>query len=189
MSTPNPTPPEKENWWTRIGTMGQALTAVVGLIAALVPILVKTGLPGRTDDDTTPPQTRIVTTAPQQTPRQTLQPVAPTQRRQISLTVSDQLTEGAEEEIIVISLEGKQVARLHATREQPIVTKRIKATKAGNYSYVVDASIRWYDATGTEHVTNATGRGSVAIHDGMRLDVYLHEEPTGFSLSLQSAAE
>ena len=103
--------------------------------------------------------------------------------------MSDQLTEGAEEEVIVISLEGKQVARLHATRERPIVTKRITATKAGNYSYVLDASIRWYDATGTEYLTNATGRGSVALHDGMRLDVYLHEEPKGFSLSLQSAAE
>ncbi|MEV0288388.1 MULTISPECIES: hypothetical protein [unclassified Kribbella] len=185
MSTQNPRPPAKENWWTRIGTMGQALTAVIGLIAALVPILVKTGLPGRAEDDATPPRTQIVTTAPQQT----LQPVAPTQKRQISLTVSDQLTEGAEEEVILISLEGKQVARLHATRERPIVTKRITATKAGNYSYVLDASIRWYDATGAEHLTNATGRGSVAIHDGMRLDVYLHEEPKGFSLSLQSAAE
>jgi len=89
----------------------------------------------------------------------------------------------------VISLEGAQVARLHATREQPVVSKRVTTTKAGNYSYVLDAVIRWYDDTGTEQVTKATGRGSVAIDDGMRLDVYLHEEPNGITLSLQSATQ
>jgi hypothetical protein len=68
-------------------------------------------------------------------------------------------------------------------------TQRATATQAGNYSYVVDAAIRWYDDTGTEQVTETTGRGSIAIHDGMRVGVYLHQETDGVSLSLQSATE
>ncbi|TCO26620.1 hypothetical protein EV652_107513 [Kribbella steppae] len=190
MSTSNGLRPEpsgpvsRENWWTRIGTMGQTLTAVIGLVAALVPVLVKTGLPGQADGPT-PPPIQVVTT-PHEPPKSS---PPPTERPDpINLTVSDQLTEGAEEEIIVISLEGAQVARLHATREQPVVSKRVTTTKAGNYSYVLDAVIRWYDDTGTEQVTKATGRGSVAINEGTRLDVYLHEEPNGITLSLQSAA-
>jgi len=48
-------PASRENWWTRIGTMGQTLTAVIGLVAALVPVLVKTGLPGQADGPTPQP--------------------------------------------------------------------------------------------------------------------------------------
>ncbi len=180
-------PPSRENWWTRIGTLGQTLTAVIGLVAALVPLLVKTGLPGQ-DPGVTPLPTHVVTT----TTPQPVKPPSPTPAERpdpISLTVSDQLTEGAEEEVIVISLEGAQVARLHATRERPVVSGRVTATKAGNYSYVVDAVITWYDDTGTRQVTKASGRGSVAIDDGIRLDVYLHEEANGIALSLQSAAQ
>jgi hypothetical protein len=179
-----PDPPGRDNLWTRIGTLGQTLTAVIGLVAALVPVLVKTGLPGQDPDGTSPPAHVVTTTTPR--------PSSPTPAERpdpINLTVSDQLTEGAEEEIIVISLEGAQVARLHATRERPVVSGRVTATKAGNYSYVVDAAIIWYDDAGTRQVTRATGRGSIAIDDGARLDVYLHEEPNGITLSLQSAAQ
>ena len=190
MSTPSGMRPEepRQGWWSRIGTLGQTLTALAGVIAAVVPILVKTGLPGQDDASVQPPTSEVRTTTlppttPPATTTKTEQPVA------IDFTVSDQLTEGAEEEVIVITLEGAEVARLHATREQPVVSKRVSATKAGNYSYVVDAAIRWYDDTGTEQVTDATGRGSVAIHDGIRLDVYLHQETDGVSLSLRSATE
>src|SRR3954453_23169188 len=105
MTTPNkiPGPPDHESWWSRIGTLGQALTAVIGLLAAVVPILAKTGLPGQ-DSDVSQPQT-IVTTAPHgpppTSPAQTTAP--PEQPDPINLTVSDQLTEGALEEVIVIS--------------------------------------------------------------------------------------
>ncbi len=182
-----PGPPSRDNLWTRIGTLGQTLTAVIGLVAALVPVLVKTGLPGQ-DPGGTPQPAHVVTT----TTHGPTQPPSPTPAERpdpINLTVSDQLTEGAEEEIIVISLEGAQVARLHATRSRPVVSGRVTATKAGNYSYVVDAAIIWYDDAGTRQVTRATGRGSIAIDDGARLDVYLHEEPDGITLSLQSAAQ
>jgi hypothetical protein len=181
-----PGPPSRENLWTRIGTVGQTLTAVIGLVAALVPVLVKTGLPGQDPGDTPLPSHVVTTTHEPATPSS----ATPVERPDpINLTVSDQLTEGAEEEIIVITLEGAQVARLHATRERPVVTSRVTATKPGNYSYVVDAAITWYDDTGTKQVTTATGRGSIAIDDGLRLDVYLHEEPNGITLSLQSAAQ
>jgi hypothetical protein len=197
MSTPSgagpeqPGPEKQENWWNRIGTLGQALAAVAAVIAALVPVLVKTGLPGQGGDNSAhvplPPDTVVTSTThqPATTPAST-----PTERSEsIDFTLSDQLTEGAEEEVIVITLEGAEVARLHATRDDPVVTQRATATGAGNYSYVVDAAIRWYDYTGTEQVTEATGRGSIAIHDGMRVDVYLHQETDGVSLSLQSATE
>lgn len=190
MSTPNgsPGPPEHESWWSRIGTFGQALTALIGLLAAVVPILAKTGLPGQSSD-VSPPQT-IVTTAPYvpppTSPARTTTP--PEQPDPINLTVSDQLTEGALEEVIVISLEGTRVATLHATSAQPVVSQRVTATKSGNYSYVVDAAMTVYDEVGAVQVIEATGRGSVMIDEGTRLDVYVHQETNGLSLSLQSAA-
>jgi hypothetical protein len=200
MSTPQgmrpqtPGRPDRESWWSRIGTLGQTLTAVIGLIAALIPVLVKTGLPGEDDPGAQPPS-QIVVTTPHEPPKSSPTPPVPTptptpteRSESINLTVSDQLTEGVEEEIVVITLEGTQVAKLHATREDPVVSSRVTATKAGNYSYVLDAVIRYHDAVGTEQIVNATGRGSVAIDDGIRLDVYVHEEPNGISLSLRSAA-
>ncbi|TCC57616.1 hypothetical protein E0H73_30090 [Kribbella pittospori] len=190
MTTPNgnPGPPRQENWWTRIGTLGQTLTALIGLLAALIPILAKTGLPGQ-DGDVTKTDA-IVTTAPYvpptTSPARTTTP--PEQPDPINLTVSDQLTEGALEEVIVISLEGTRVATLHATSAKPVVSQRVTATKPGNYSYVVDAAMTVYDEIGAVQVIEATGRGSVMIDEGTRLDVYIHQEPNGLSLSLESAA-
>ncbi|WP_405071509.1 hypothetical protein OG558_19375 [Kribbella sp. NBC_01510] len=193
MSTSNgmrpetPETPDHESWWSRIGTLGQALTALTGLIVTVVPILVATGLPGQDSGNSNFSPTVVPTTSQPYTSPPSTTP--PPQAEGINLTVSDQLTDGAEEEVIVITLEGSRVATLHATREQPVVSQRVTATRAGNYSYVVDAVMRWYDETGTEQVTNATGRGSVSIDDGTRLDVYVHEETDGISLSLESATQ
>ncbi|WP_406047405.1 hypothetical protein [Kribbella sp. NBC_00889] len=195
MTTPNGNP-GRESWWTRLGTLGQTLTALIGLLAALIPILAKTGLPGQ-DGDVTKADA-IVTTAPY-VPPPTSPPTSPNtpptrtttppeQPDPINLTVSDQLTEGALEEVIVISLEGTRVATLHATSAQPVVSRRVTATKPGNYSYVVDAAMTVYDEIGDVQVIEATGRGSVMIDEGTRLDVYVHQETNGLSLSLQSAA-
>lgn len=194
MTTPNrnPGPPDHESWWSRIGTLGQALTAVIGLLAAVVPILAKTGFPGQ-DSAASQPQT-IVTTAPHVPPAtSTYTPPAetttpPERPDPINLTVSDQLTDGVLEEVIVISLEGTRVATLHATSAKPVVSQRVTATKPGNYSYVVDAAMTVYDGAGDVRVIEATGRGSVMIDEGTRLDVYVHQEPNGLSLSLESAA-
>jgi hypothetical protein len=191
MSTTNSRPPEEpgphESWWNRIGTLGQVLTALIGLIAALVPILVKTGLPS--ESGTTPPQqpVHVITTTPHVPPKSS--PATPTERPDpINLTVSDQLTDGAEEEIIVVTLGGSEVARLHATRERPVVSKRVRASRPGNYTYTVYAQIRWYDQAGDEQLTKATGSGRIAIDDGTRLDVYLEEADDGeVSLALRSA--
>lgn len=194
MTTPNgnPGPPRQESWWTRIGTLGQTLTALIGLLAALVPILAKTGLPGQ-DGDVAKTDAIVTTapyvppaTSPSTRPAETTTP--PEEPDPINLTVSDQLTEGALEEVIVISLEGTRVATLHATSARPVVSQRVTATKPGNYSYVVDAAMTVYDEAGDVQVIEATGRGSVMIDEGTRLDVYVHQETNGLSLSLQSAA-
>ena len=34
-----PGPPGRGSWWSRIGTFGQALTALIGMAAAVVPII------------------------------------------------------------------------------------------------------------------------------------------------------
>jgi len=108
---------------------------------------------------------------------------------EIRLTISDQLTDGVEEETIYVSIEGSRVATLHATRDAPIVTENVDATTAGNYSYVLDAEVLWLDSDGELRRSVASGRGSVYIEDGVRLDVYLHEESDGaITLSLEAAA-
>jgi hypothetical protein len=114
-----PETPGQGSWWSRIGTLGQVLTALIGLIAALVPILATTGLPSQGGGTQLPPAA---------------------------------------------------------------------VTRAGNYSYVASAVIRYYDDAGDAQIATASGRGSVAIDDGTRLDVYLVEEADGISLTLQSAS-
>ena len=69
-----------------------------------------------------------------------------------------------------------------------MVSKRVTATRPGNYSYVASAVIRYFDDDGNAQIATASGRGSVAIDDGTRLDVYLVEEADGISLTLQSAS-
>lgn len=192
MSTPygmRPETPGRGSWWSRIGTLGQVLTALIGLIAALVPIVATTGLPSQGGGTQLPPAAVTTTTPHKASTTTRYTPPPPTRQADpIHLTISDRLTEGAEAEVIVVTLGGKKVATLTATREDPVVTKRVTATRAGNYSYVASAVIRYYDDDGTAQIAKASGRGSVAIDDGTRLEVYLVEEADGISLTLQSAS-
>jgi hypothetical protein len=126
----------------------------------------------------------VPTSAPPTTTSTSTSPAA----EEIDLTISDELTEGAEEETVTVSLEGSRVATLRATVDAPGATERFTASVAGNYAYVIDAVIWWYDDDGVLQETPASGRGSVYIDDGMRLDVYVHIETDGdISLSLESA--
>jgi hypothetical protein len=86
----------------------------------------------------------------------------------------------------VVTLEGRRVATLTASRDRPTASQRVTGTRAGNYTYVLDAELYWYDDDGELQRTVASGRGSAYIDDGMDLDVYLHIESNGVSLSLGS---
>jgi hypothetical protein len=172
---------QKDGLWTRMGLLGQILTSLVGLLTALVPVLLATDA----FDSGTTEHTVISTPAPTATKQE------PTKRQTdpITLTVSDQLTEGALEERVDVVLEGSKVASLHASVDKPIVTQQVTATVAGNYDYVLDATIAWVDDGGIFRQATATGHGSVYVDNGMRLDVYVHFESGGrMNLSLQSAS-
>ncbi|PRY34055.1 hypothetical protein [Umezawaea tangerina] len=111
-----------------------------------------------------------------------------TEPAEIVFTISDQLTEGAVEELVTVSLEGSKVATLRADDDNPIVTESITGSETGNYSYVVDGAVWWRDRFGTLQKTVATGRGSVYIAHGNRLDVYVHMTTDGrVDLSLEKA--
>jgi hypothetical protein len=185
-----------EGLWSRLGTFGQILTAVIGLVSALVPVLVAT------DAFDAGGTSKIIQVSPTQQPTQqpTRQPTQPSSSstetsssstpvaQDVALTLSDQLTEGALEERIDVVLEGSKVASLYASVDDPIVTQQVTATSAGNYDYVLEGTIAWLDADGVRHEADATGHGSVYVDDGMRLDVYVHIEGDGvMSLSLRSA--
>jgi len=183
-----------EGLWSRLGTFGQILTAVIGLVSALVPVLVATDAfdaggaskiiqVSPTQQPTPPTQlSSSSTNTPSSSPSST--PVAD----DIALTLSDQLTDGALEERIDVVLEGSKVASLYASVDDPIVTQQVTATSPGNYDYVLDGTIAWLDADGVRQEADATGHGSVYVDDGMRLDVYVHVEGDGaMSLSLRSA--
>ena len=86
----------------------------------------------------------------------------------------------------MVTLEGVRVATLTASRSRPAVSQRVTGSRAGNYTYVLDAELYWYDEDGTLQRTVTSGRGSAYIEDGMQLDVYLHIESNGISLSLGS---
>jgi hypothetical protein len=222
MSTPQmpgrrqPDPPaspsgKPEGLWSRIGILGQIFTALIGLAAALVPVMVATDVvgPGQNHSNVlpavvstppnpssappsrTPEPSQEPTQTPTQTPKPSPTPTPPpsSPAEWIDLTISDQLTDGAEEETVVVTLEGSRVATLHASREEPVVSERVEASRPGNYDYVLDAEIAWYDEAGELQFTRASGRGSIYIDDGTRLDVYVHVESSGISLSLQSATE
>lgn len=182
---PEPAPvSKKEGLWSRMGLLGQILTSLVGLLTALVPVLLATDTFGSGNTEykvigtPSPPSG-----SPPGTSQSTQQAADP-----IALTVSDQLTEGALEETIVVVFEGSKVATLYANVNDPIVTQQVTATAAGNYDYVLDATIAWFDADGIRQEASATGHGSIYVDDGMRLDVYIHiESGGGVNLSLQSA--
>ncbi|MER7243877.1 hypothetical protein [Kribbella sp. NPDC000426] len=175
----------KGNLWSRMGLLGQVLTSLVGLLTALVPVLVATDA----FNSGTTEHTVISTPAPTPTPTASRQKSTAQQTDPITLTVSDQLTEGALEERVDVVLEGSKVASLYATVDDPIVTQQVTASVAGNYDYVMDATIAWVDADGIFQQANATGHGSVYVANGMRLDVYVHfESGGGMNLSLQSAS-
>jgi hypothetical protein len=171
-----------------MGLLGQAVTALAGLAAALVPVLAAAGVFGSASSTQSQMNLNPPPVVESQGENKSSSKPSEEQPVQIDFTVSDQLTEGVAEETIVVSLEGARVATLHATGAQPVVTQRVQATAAGNYDYVLDAEMVWYDASGSRQTTHASGRGSIYIDDGMRLDVYLHFESNGVSLSLQSAA-
>ena len=177
----------------RWGRRAATLTAFVGLAAAAIPLLSALGvrLPGVASeaDRGSFPQApvqqpdggRPTTTHPPPATATTSSAAT------IRFTVSDRLTEWAEEEIVVVSLEGVRVATLHASRANPVVTQQVRASRAGNYSYVVDADISWIDAAGRVQHRLASGRGSVYIRNGARLDLYNHADGDWISLSLESA--
>jgi hypothetical protein len=178
---PPPPDDEKKGLWNRIGILGQVLTALLGVTAAVVSVLIATGL------QRDPPPTPLPIPAPS-TQRTSETPTTPPVE-DINLTISDQLTDGAEEETVVVVLEGARVATLHATSDSPVVSERVTATTSGNYDYQLDAVIKWYDDAGELQETQASGHGSVYIDDGMRLDVYVHFDGDSVGLSLQSATE
>jgi len=171
------------SWWQRLGVGGQVtlVAAVIGLVAALVPVGVAVS---RHEPDQAP---RSIVDAAQPTVAQT-HPSPTPPARGITFTISDQLTEGVEEEVVVVTMQGVRVATLHATVGDPIVTQTVTAAAAGTVAYVCDAEMVWYDDSGRRQRFTASGRGSVQIRDGMRLDVYIHIESDGdVSLSLQAA--
>jgi hypothetical protein len=180
-----------EGLWSRLGTFGQILTAVIGLVSALVPVLVAT------DAFDAGGASKIIQVSPTQQPTPPTQLSSPSTETpssstpvadDIALTLSDQLTDGALEERIDVVLEGSKVASLYASVDDPIVTQQVTATSPGNYDYVLDGTIAWLDADGVRQEADATGHGSVYVDDGMRLDVYVHVEGDGvMSLSLRSA--
>ncbi|TDW69823.1 hypothetical protein [Kribbella pratensis] len=180
-----------EGLWSRLGTFGQILTAVIGLVSALVPVLVAT------DAFDAGGASKIIQVSPTQQPTPPTQLSSPSTETpssstpvadDIALTLSDQLTDGALEERIDVVLEGSKVASLYASVDEPIVTQQVTATSPGNYDYVLDGTIAWLDADGVRQEADATGHGSVYVDDGMRLDVYVHVEGDGvMSLSLRSA--
>ena len=180
-----------EGLWSRLGTFGQILTAVIGLVSALVPVLVAT------DAFDAGGASKIIQVSPTQQPTPPTQLSSPSTETpssstpvadDIALTLSDQLTDGALEERIDVVLEGSKVAPLYASVDDPIVTQQVTATSPGNYDYVLDGTIAWLDADGVRQEADATGHGSVYVDDGMRLDVYVHVEGDGvMSLSLRSA--
>jgi hypothetical protein len=168
------------NWWRRLGVGGQVtlVAAFIGLVAALVPVGVAVSRSEGPDREAA-----VVTT---DTPTRTSPTEAP---RKIRFTISDQLTDGVEEEVVVVTMQGVRVASLHATLDDPIVTQTVTAAAAGSVAYVCDAEMVWYDAGGRLKRFVASGRGTVQIRDGSRLDVYIHIESDGdVSLSLQVAA-
>ncbi|MFI5695885.1 hypothetical protein ACIA58_28795 [Kribbella sp. NPDC051586] len=184
-----------EGLWSRLGTLGQVLAAVLGLVTALVPVLVATDAfdAGGADkiiqvsptQQPTAPPTRSSSTPTQESTKSSSTPVVD----DIALTVSDQLTDGALEERIDVVLEGSRVASLYASIDDPIVTQQVTATSAGNYDYVLDGTIAWIDDDGIRQEASATGHGSVYVDEGMRLDVYVHVEGGEMSLSLRSARQ
>ncbi|MFC6155138.1 hypothetical protein [Kribbella jiaozuonensis] len=179
-----------------MGTLGQVLAAVLGLVTALVPVLVATDA-----FDAGGGSDKIIRVLPTQPPTQpttqpTTAPTSPTSSSSepvdgdIVLTVSDQLTEGALEERIDVVLEGSKVASLYASIDDPTVTQQVTATTPGNYDYVLDGRIAWLDDYGVRQEASASGHGSVYVDDGMRLDVYVQfESGGGMSLSLRSAKQ
>jgi len=186
MSYPGGPPPsiDSRGWWRRIGTVGQVsiVAALIGVIGATVPaVLSMRGSGGGTVNAGTPTVAGATGTGPAAT-------TAEGSAAPIRFSVLDQLTEGCEEETITVALEGQQVATLHATRADPVATKTVQATVAGNYSYVLDAEVLWVDDAGRMQRTVTTGRSSVYIKDGTRLEVYLHLDNTGaITLSLEAA--
>jgi len=98
------------------------------------------------------------------------------------------VTDGVDEETVVVSIEGRRVATLHANRDDPITTKYVRATNPGSYSYVLDAVLIWTGNDGVLQRTVVTGSGDVYIRNGVRLDVYNHADSDGdMTLSLQTA--
>lgn len=189
---PAPTDPRKEGLWSRMGTLGQVLAAVLGLVTALVPVLVATDAfdAGSSDKIIRVLPTEPPTQPPTQPTTPTPPPSSPSSAQDIVLTVSDQLTEGALEERIDVVLEGSKVASLYASIDDPIVTQQVTATTPGNYDYVLDGRIAWIDQDGIRQEASASGHGSVYVDDGMRLDVYVQfESGGGMSLSLRSAKQ
>ncbi|WP_328997320.1 hypothetical protein OHA18_22965 [Kribbella sp. NBC_00709] len=186
MDTEGPKEGQKEEGlWRRMGLLGQVLTSLVGLLSALVPVLVATDAfsSGSTEHTVISP-TPAPSTQQTATQQKTTQAADP-----IDLTLSDQLTEGALEETIVVVFEGAKIATLYANVNDPIVTQQVTATSPGNYDYVLDATIAWIDADGIRQEASATGHGSVYVDDGMQLDVYIHvDSGGGVNLSLQSAS-
>jgi hypothetical protein len=179
-------------WWSRIGGVGQVtlIAALLGLVATTIPVVFSLARADADDRGPGPAVTVIdgnqpttgTTTAAAKTPPAT----TPAGATPIQFTIHDQLTEGVEEETIVVTLEGVRVATLTASRATPTVSQRVTGSRAGNYTYVLDAELYWYDDDGALQRTVTSGRGSAYIESGMQLDVYLHIESNGVSLSLGS---
>jgi hypothetical protein len=171
-----PPAPSREGWWTRIGRTGRALISLAGLATTGV-----TGSIGivviNTGESSGPERPAAVTGAP--LPEQSVSA--------IRFSIYDQLTEGFEEETVLVSLEGTQVASLYATLGQPVASQQVEASEAGNYWYVLDAEMLWRDEAGDPQTMRATGQGSVYIGDGTRLDVYVHDDGDVLTLSLEVA--
>jgi hypothetical protein len=185
-----PGPEDQRGWWRRVGAVGQVsiVAALIGVIGAVVPaVLALRGSGGLTMSANNGNGSATVSTTGTRPPA-TAATTAKRSAAPIRFSISDRLTEGCEEETIAVALEGQQVADLHATRANPVVTKTVQATVPGNYSYVLDAAVIWIDDSGVTQRTVTTGRSSVYIKDGTRLEVYLHLDNTGgLSLSLETA--
>ncbi|TQS41981.1 hypothetical protein [Cryptosporangium phraense] len=166
---------------------GQRATAFWTVVAGIIAIpscligLLQLGMPGGAPAATTSAPPAV---------HDTYSPAsAATSATAITVTFSDDLTDGAAEETIAISLNGEQLPQLHASTSNPQATTEVTAATEGTIGYVADAEIYWYDSGGVLRRTAATGRGEIYLADGAEIAVYLHEDGNGgYTLSLDTVS-